>query len=165
MSEGKGVRSNGMASVEVFSDGCSIRAYDTGGRAIAHCPAFSEQDDRPTGRSGWRCTIRSPRAANSVESVRTDLFGRVDRAFRELEEGERQIREMAGLARGSIRLGVSITSVLPELIGPFIQQHPSVHFRQILGPTAEMIQRLEDGDIDLWISSVQAEGRIWNGKR
>ena len=95
--------------------------------------------------------------------IRLNQFGRVylervDRAFRELEEGERQIREMAGLARGSIRLGVSITSVLPELIGPFIQQHPSVHFRQILGPTAEMIQRLEDGDIDLWISSVQAEG-------
>ncbi|MFB9274778.1 LysR family transcriptional regulator [Cohnella cellulosilytica] len=95
--------------------------------------------------------------------IRLNQFGkiyleRVDRAFRELEEGERQIRELAGLNRGSIRLGVSITSVLPELIGTFIQRHPSVHFRQTLGPTIEMIKRLEDGDIDLCISSIQAEG-------
>lgn len=95
--------------------------------------------------------------------IRLNQFGRiylerVDRAFRELEEGERQMREMAGLSRGSIRLGVSITSVLPELIGMFIQRHPSVHFRQMLGPTAEMIKKLEDGEIDLCISSVQVEG-------
>lgn len=95
--------------------------------------------------------------------IRLNQFGRiylerVDRAFRELEEGERQIREMSGLNRGSIRLGVSITSVLPELIGAFIQKHPTVHFRQTLGPTSEMIKRLEEGEIDLCISSVQVEG-------
>jgi len=92
--------------------------------------------------------------------IRLNQFGRiylerVDRAFLELEEGERQIREMAGLNRGSIKLGVSITSVLPELIGTFIQRHPSVHFRQTLGPTAEVIKRLEDGDIDLCVSSIR----------
>jgi len=95
--------------------------------------------------------------------IRLNQFGkayleRVDRAFRELEEGERQIREMAGLNRGSVKLGVSITSVLPELIGAFIQRHPHVHFRQTLGPTAAMKKRLEDGEIDLSITSVQVGG-------
>ncbi len=97
--------------------------------------------------------------ARLEEAVGVALFDRQGRQIRLNQFGRVYLERVdPGLARGSIRLGVSITSVLPELIGPFIQQHPSVHFRQILGPTAEMIQRLEDGDIDLWISSVQAEG-------
>jgi len=95
--------------------------------------------------------------------IRLNQFGRaylerVNRVFRELEEGEREIREMAGLNRGSVKLGVSITSVLPELIGTFMHRHPQVRFKQLLGPTADMKKMLEEGDIDLCISSIAIEG-------
>jgi len=105
-------------------------------------------------------TVGVPLFDRQGRQIRLNQFGRaflerVNRAFRELEEGERQIREMAGLNRGSIKLGVSITSVLPELIGTFMERHPRVHFRQTLGTTAEMKKRLEEGEVDLCITSVE----------
>nr|WP_255807450.1 LysR substrate-binding domain-containing protein [Cohnella mopanensis] len=108
-------------------------------------------------------TVGVPLFDRQGRQIRLNQFGktfleRVDRAFRELEEGGREIRDMAGLHKGSINLGVSITSVLPELIGAFMKQYPQVHFRQTLGTTAAMKRQLEDGEIDLCISSIAISG-------
>ncbi|QMV41902.1 LysR family transcriptional regulator [Cohnella cholangitidis] len=104
-------------------------------------------------------TVGVPLFDRQGRQIRLNQFGRtflerVDRAFRELEEGGREIRDMAGLHRGSVKLGVSITSVLPELIGAFVKQYPQVHFRQTLGTTSAMKRQLEEGEIDLCISSI-----------
>ncbi|SFS55059.1 LysR family transcriptional regulator [Paenibacillus sp. BC26] len=96
-------------------------------------------------------------------SIRLNPFGkvfleRVERVFSELEEGKREVRDMAGLNRGSITLGASLTSVLPELLGAFLSLYPNVHFRQLLEPTAVMKRMLEDGEMDLCITTAPVEG-------
>ncbi|QHT60972.1 LysR family transcriptional regulator [Paenibacillus lycopersici] len=96
-------------------------------------------------------------------NIRLNAFGkaflqRVERIFRELEEGKREVLDMAGLNRGSITLAASITSVLPELLGDFLTANPNVHIRQFLEPTAEMRRMMENGEIDLCISTAPVEG-------
>ncbi|GMK43616.1 LysR family transcriptional regulator [Paenibacillus glycanilyticus] len=95
-------------------------------------------------------------------NIRLNPFGkvflqRVERIFQELEEGKREVRDMAGLNRGSITLGASLTSVLPELLAAFLGEYPNVHIRQVMEPIATMRRLLEEGEIDLCITTTPVE--------
>ncbi len=90
--------------------------------------------------------------------IRLNQFGkaflhRVERAFMELEAGKNEIIELSGLDRGVISLAVSITSVLPKLLGSFLAQYPDVRFQQFLGSPLSMKHQLEQGEVDFCISS------------
>lgn len=96
-------------------------------------------------------------------TVRLNDFGkifrkRVECAFMELEEGKREIQDLAGLNRGIITLAVSIPRILPELLGAFLAQNPYVHLRQFLESAPSMKRHLETGDVDLCVSSIPIEG-------
>lgn len=104
--------------------------------------------------------------------IRLNPYGRVflqrvERIFAELEEGKREVRDMAGLASGSILLAASISNVLPELLSAFLERYPKVQFRQVLEPTAVMKRMLEDGEIDLCLTSapIEGEGLEWRALR
>ncbi|MBP3965888.1 LysR family transcriptional regulator [Paenibacillus lignilyticus] len=86
------------------------------------------------------------------------LLRRVEHVFQELEEAEREIRDMSGVDRGIITLAVSLTNLLPEMLGEFLQLHPNVSFRQIVEPTDVMNQMLENGAIDMCLTFAQIEG-------
>lgn len=86
------------------------------------------------------------------------LLKRVENVFQELEEAQREIRDMTGLDRGSITLAVSLTNILPEILGDFLGHYPNVYFRQVVEPTSVMKQLLENGDIDMCITYAQLEG-------
>lgn len=88
---------------------------------------------------------------------------RVERAFHELSEGKREIKDLAESHQNSITLAVSIPRILPELLGSFLNKHPNVHFQQFLESTSSMKRQLEDMEIDFCISSVPIEGPeiIW----
>jgi DNA-binding transcriptional LysR family regulator len=86
------------------------------------------------------------------------FLARVDRAFMELNEGKRELQDLAGLDRGLVTLAVSIPRILPELLGSFLKEYPQVHFRQRFESTSSMKRLLDSGDIDFCISSVPIEG-------
>jgi DNA-binding transcriptional LysR family regulator len=95
--------------------------------------------------------------------IRLNQFGkvflhRVERALMELEAGKREIIDLSGLDRGVISLAVSITSVLPKLVGAFLSQYPNVRFQQYLGSTLSMKRQLEQGEVDFCISSTPIQG-------
>jgi DNA-binding transcriptional LysR family regulator len=95
--------------------------------------------------------------------IRLNAYGkvfleRVERAFMELNEGKREIRDLAGLNQGMVTLSVSIPSILPGLLGSFLAQYPDVHFRQFFESASSMKHQLENGDIDFSISSEPIEG-------
>lgn len=83
---------------------------------------------------------------------------RVERAFQEIEEAQREIRDMVGIDRGSITIAVSLTNLLPEMLGDFLALYPNVHFRQVVEPTSVMKQMLENGEIDMCLTFAQIEG-------
>ncbi|PEJ49332.1 LysR family transcriptional regulator [Bacillus sp. AFS002410] len=82
---------------------------------------------------------------------------RVNKALMELEEGQREVQELAGLKKGSITLASSISKILPELMSGFMSEYPDVHFKQVIKPISEMKNQLLNGVIDLCISSLPIE--------
>lgn len=89
---------------------------------------------------------------------------RVERIFLELEEGKREVADMAGLERGSIALAVASTQPLPELLSGFLARYPRVRFRLFQQQSlATVVQQLERGEIDLCISSppIEEPGITW----
>ena len=84
---------------------------------------------------------------------------RVEQAFLELEEGEREISDMAGLDRGVISISVTLPYVLPTLLKDFLTKYPHVRIIQRQVSSAlEMKNDLENADIDFCISSTPING-------
>ncbi|WP_336789188.1 LysR family transcriptional regulator [Paenibacillus sp. MMO-177] len=96
--------------------------------------------------------------------VKLNAFGktylkRVERAFLELEEGEREITDMAGLEHGTVSISVTLPYVLPMMLKEFLTQHPHVRIIQHqLGSVSDMLSELENADIDFCISTTQMNG-------
>lgn len=96
-------------------------------------------------------------------NIRLNAFGkaflkRVERIFLELEDGKRELADMSGLEQGKISLAWTSVSLLPRILEGFLKQYPNVSIRQIMASTAEMRHQLENGVIDLCISSPPIEG-------
>ncbi len=86
-------------------------------------------------------------------SVKLNQFGKaflehVESLFRELEEGQRQVRDMAGLEHGEVSLVATSLHWLPNLLHSFQLLYPSVHFRLSQCVPAEMSQQLQMGTCD-----------------
>ncbi len=86
-------------------------------------------------------------------SIRLNQFGKaflehINTIFYELEEGQRQVRDMAGLEHGEISLVAASLHWLPDLLHSFQLLHPSVHFHLSQRSPSEMPQQLETGACD-----------------
>ncbi|HYZ17874.1 MAG TPA: LysR family transcriptional regulator, partial [Candidatus Acidoferrum sp.] len=86
----------------------------------------------------------------------TTLLTRVERALLELENGERELWQMAGQAEANVTLGFLATfgtRIVPSLIGEFRRTHAEAQFRLFQGPAPTLRERLVAGDIDLCLTS------------
>ncbi|MFC5648826.1 LysR family transcriptional regulator [Paenibacillus solisilvae] len=96
--------------------------------------------------------------------IKLNAFGktylrRVEQAFLELEEGERELKDMAGLDHGVISISVTLPYVLPTLLKDFLTAHPHVRvIQRQLGSALEMKNDLENADIDFCISTTPVTG-------
>ncbi|GLV14827.1 LysR family transcriptional regulator [Alicyclobacillus hesperidum] len=95
--------------------------------------------------------------------IRLNAYGeaflaRVQRAFVELNEGKREIRDLARLNEDIVTLAVSTPRILPGLLGAFLASHPDVRFRQFFESAPEMKRQIENGEVDFCISSAAIEG-------
>ena len=86
-------------------------------------------------------------------SIRLNQFGKaflehIETMFYELEEGQRKVRDMAGLEHGEISLVAASLPWIPDLLHHFQVLHPSIHFHLSQCPFAEIPQQLETGAYD-----------------
>jgi DNA-binding transcriptional LysR family regulator len=86
-------------------------------------------------------------------SIRLNQFGtafleHIEHLFRELEEGQRKVRDMAGLEHGEISLVAASFYWLPDLLHRFQIAHPYVQVHLSQCRLAEMPQQLERGACD-----------------
>lgn len=86
-------------------------------------------------------------------SIRLNRFGKaflahVDTLFQELEEGQRKVRDMAGLERGQISLASASFTWSTELLRRFRALHPAVDVQLSRCPPAEAQRLLEIGACD-----------------
>lgn len=96
--------------------------------------------------------------------VRLNTFGktylrRIEQAFLELEEGERELTNMAGLDHGVISISVTLPYILPTILKGFLTEHPHVRvIQRQLGSAFEIRSELESADIDFCISTTPITG-------
>jgi DNA-binding transcriptional LysR family regulator len=97
--------------------------------------------------------------------IRLNQFGRaflrhVERIFTELEDGRRELADLAGLEQGRVALSIFSTPLLADLLSAFRAEYPRVSFRLLLqhtSSTREIEQQLERGEADLCITMAPIE--------
>lgn len=96
--------------------------------------------------------------------LKINAFGKVylrkvEEAFRVLEEGETEIKEMAGLNRGHLKICMMLPHILPTLLKEFLAAHPHVRISQRqLSTTMEMRRELEKSNMDFCLSTYPITG-------
>jgi DNA-binding transcriptional LysR family regulator len=109
-------------------------------------------------------TLGVPLFERQGRNLKLNEFGktylrRVEQAFLELDEGQHELTDMAGLEHGVISIAVTLPYVLPTLLKEFLTLHPHVRIIQRqLGSALEMRNDLESAVIDFCISSTPVTG-------
>lgn len=96
--------------------------------------------------------------------IRLNQFGkifleRVERSFNELDEGKREVVDLAGLEGGSVTVGTTASQQqLPHIFREYLTLHPQVKFRLLqVAQHQEIQERLSNGKIDLCVSTLPIE--------
>jgi DNA-binding transcriptional LysR family regulator len=95
--------------------------------------------------------------------VRLNRFGaiflvRADRALDELDQGQHELRDAAGLAQGTVAVAAETLRTLSGLVAGFLTGHPGVRFRLFQSPAPAMAARLQAGEVDLCLASQPLPG-------
>jgi DNA-binding transcriptional LysR family regulator len=96
--------------------------------------------------------------------IRLNTYGevflkKVEMALAALEEGKKEVNELAGLEYGSIHLATSILDRLSEPLGNFLSLHPEVNFRITQVSMEEMEDLVEAGKVDFGFTALPIERR------
>lgn len=95
------------------------------------------------------------------KSLRLNRYGKlflrsVDRATQAIEEGKQLLLDEASPDRGTVCLAFlhSLgTHMVPELLRKFRAAHPHIQFKLYQNATSKLLEQLEEGEIDLCLSS------------
>ena len=95
--------------------------------------------------------------------VRLNRFGamflaRASQALGELDQGQHELRDAAGLAQGTVAVAAETLRTLSGLIAGFLAGHPDVSFRLYQSPAPVMAAQLQAGEVDLCLASQPLPG-------
>ena len=100
--------------------------------------------------------------------IHLNHFGKImlryaDRITLDLRSCQSELRELAGLESGPIRVGLSGDVFIKHLVKDFLLEHPGVSMTCLLQSNEQMAASLEDGTIDFTVSTDPIEGTdlIW----
>ncbi|MZQ85619.1 LysR family transcriptional regulator [Paenibacillus sp. 5J-6] len=82
---------------------------------------------------------------------------RTERALFELEQGKQELSDLASPDNGTLELGVTSASVLPDILRQYRKKRPNIQFHVQMLTTVEMIMLLERGEVDYCLSSPPVE--------
>ncbi len=109
------------------------------------------------------CTPLVDRLARSVVPTKAGelLYGYARRLITLRDEAEAAMAAYLGQKRGKLILGGSTipgTYLLPRLIGRFVQEYPDVQVSLSVGDTAEIMEKITEGEIEIGIVGAQDRG-------
>ncbi len=114
-------------------------------------PSASEHLRTLEGAAGQRLVERNGRGSRLTEAGEV-LAAHAAQALQTLQAGEEELRQLAGLEAGTIRVGASTTPgvyLLPDTLGCFRRDHPNVMVEVEIASTGEILDRLLAGRIQL----------------
>jgi DNA-binding transcriptional LysR family regulator len=94
--------------------------------------------------------------------IRLNQYGevflrRVEQVFADLEDGQRELADLAGGKQGQIVFASMNVYLIPGLLQAFLESHPGISIRLSSHPREVTLAQLERGEIDLSISSTPIE--------
>ncbi|CAM3640566.1 LysR family transcriptional regulator [Marinicrinis lubricantis] len=97
--------------------------------------------------------------------IRLNAYGKaflqkVETVLMLLEEGRREVADLAGMEKGIISIATTTLCRLTKALSAFREKHPSISFRITqLAPSAteEMVKLLENGEVDLCFGAAALE--------
>lgn len=101
--------------------------------------------------------LGAPLFERKGKNIYLNAFGKaflkkVEAALTLLEDGRKEIEDLAGLEKGRICLATTTHKCFSNTIGSFISLHPDVKLQIIQASTEEKIQKLRNGDLDFCIT-------------
>lgn len=118
-------------------------------------PSLSQQIHKLEDELGQQLFDRLPRSVVLTEAGRTFL-GYARQILADIGDARRSVAALEGEVAGKLSVGAipSIALyVLPRLISSFQQRYPKVTFELFEDLTDKLVQRLEDGSVDLVLAS------------
>ncbi|MBD1380643.1 LysR family transcriptional regulator [Metabacillus arenae] len=90
-------------------------------------------------------------------NIQLNSFGKAflkkaEMALMLLEEGRREVEDLAGMERGRVFLATTTHKCFSDVIGSFITLHPDVRLQITQASGEEKVQQLQNGEIDLCIT-------------
>ncbi|PIE19184.1 MAG: LysR family transcriptional regulator [Proteobacteria bacterium] len=124
-------------------------------------PAVSAQLRKLEGELGQALFHRTPKGLELTAAGR--LFREyVDGALQRLDEGVEALRELAGLARGTLSIGggaTATTYLLPALLGEFHARHPSIRIYVREQGSSGVVEAVQSGRLDVGVVTLPAGER------
>lgn len=120
-------------------------------------PALSKMISKLEQRLGYQLFDRTGR------QIRLNNLGKaylkiVENVFLELQKGEKELAFLTEKQNELISVAVTIPTILPQLLGGFLEHRPKARFRQYQAFADRMKTQLETGEIDVGISTFPIEG-------
>lgn len=124
-------------------------------------PALSAMLKKLEGEVGARLVERTGRGVELTDAGRL-LLDHAELALRAVDAGQRAVRELMGLERGTVRVGggaTGITYLLPPVIKRLRTQHPGLRFYLREAGSEQVAMAVTSGDLDLGIVTLPLPGR------
>jgi LysR family hydrogen peroxide-inducible transcriptional activator len=143
---------------------CAVARHGTFTRAskaehIAQ-PSLSQQILKLEAELGARLFDRLPRSAKLTVFGKAFL-PKAERILRDLEQARTELRDMSGNQTGEVVVGIIPTIaayLLPRLLNNFTVRHPLVKIKIIEDITPALLQRLQEGTIDIAVVALPVAG-------
>jgi DNA-binding transcriptional LysR family regulator len=90
----------------------------------------------------------------------TAFADRVDSVLAALDDARRELRDAAGLDRGTVSLAAETLLTLTGLLASFLAEHPGVRFRLFQSSAQTMVAQLGSGEVDLCLASQPLPGPL-----
>jgi DNA-binding transcriptional LysR family regulator len=81
------------------------------------------------------------------------FLARVDAALDQLDQGRRELEDLAGLQHGSVAVAAESLLLLDDLLAGFLAAHPGVSFQLAQSPAPAMAGLLHTGQVDFCLAS------------
>jgi LysR family hydrogen peroxide-inducible transcriptional activator len=143
---------------------CAVARHGTFTRAseVEHVaqPSLSQQILKLEAELGARLFDRLPRSAKLTVFGKAFL-PKAERILRELEQAKSEVREMSGNEKGEVVVGIIPTIaayLLPRLLNGLRVRHPSIATKIVEDITPALLQRLQEGTIDIAVVALPIPG-------
>jgi DNA-binding transcriptional LysR family regulator len=137
--------------VQVARQGSFSAAADTLGYTQ---PAVSRQIATLEAEVGAQLVRRVPQGAVLTDAGRL-LVDRAETILANLASAEEELRQLAGLGGGRLRLASfasAASSIMPIAIAQFRERHPAVELEVVMADPIDSLPRLKSGELDFALS-------------